>query len=427
MRMRLRTQSDNRTNSNPTRAKGDWPPVVVAGVHQTGVNLMRNLARRGLRIVCSGHNREQPGFHTVYGRAWECPAPHDGSSAWLDSMTELARKLGQKPVLITGADVYVCAMARHARELSEYYTFNRSSVALQALLATKERQYEIAEANGMPVPRTRLAKSAEDIMAFAADAQFPCLLKPLQAGKWEHLPDDHPLFCTKVAIAGSKIELIANYHLCRDHTPEVVVQEIIQGPDSAKLVYLSCYGRNGNRIGNCIVRELRTHPIGFGSATLVEPFCDQETDELCDSFLRKLRYTGLCEIELKRDVRDGRLKMIEANPRYSGTGDAAPYAGVDMGWLHYLDLIGIEVEPVGPSSRGFRHVVLFNDLLELRNYRRAGLLSWRSLLQSYRPPLAFYDVNLRDWRVLARTSCQFVRRIIIFLLRQLFPKRPLKP
>jgi predicted ATP-grasp superfamily ATP-dependent carboligase len=388
---------------------------------------MRNLARRGLQVVCSAHNREQPGFHTVYGRAWECPAPEDGSVAWLDSMIALARKLGRKPVLIAGADIYVCAMAQHAIELSAHYTFCYSSVAMQALLATKEQQYEIADANGMPVPRTRLAKSAEDIMAFAATSQFPCLLKPLQAGKWEHLPIDHPLFCTKVALANGREELIADYRSCCDHTPEVSVQEVIEGPDTAKLVYLSCYSNNGNRIGNCLVRELRTQPIGYGSATVVEPFFDQEADELCDRFLRRLQYRGLCEIELKRDVRNGQLKMIEANPRYSGTGDAAAYAGVDVGWLHYLDLIGIEVVPVGPNSRDFRHIVLFRDLVGLRSYRQAGLLSWRSLLHSYRPPLAFYDVNLRDWRVLVRTSFQFICLVAGFLLRRVFRKRPPKP
>jgi predicted ATP-grasp superfamily ATP-dependent carboligase len=419
-------QGNHYTNSNPTKAKADWPPVVVAGAHQTGVNLMRTLARRGLRVVCSAHNRAQPGFHTVYGRAWECPAPQDGSVAWRDSMIALARKLGRKPVLIAGADIYVSAMAQHANELSAHYAFCQSSVATQALLATKERQYEMADANGMPVPRTRLAKSAEDVMAFAAESQFPCLLKPLQAGKWEHLPHDHPLFCTKVALADSGEELTASYRLCRDYTPEVVVQEIIQGPDTAKLVYLSCYGGNGNRIGNCIVRELRTQPIGFGSATVVEPFFDEEADELCDRFLRKLQYAGLCEIELKRDVRNGRLKMIEANPRYSGTGDAAQYAGVDVGWLHYLDLIGVEVKPISQSSRNFRHVVLFRDLVGLRSYRQAGLLSWRSLLHSYRPPLAFYDVHVRDWRVLARATFEFAGLVVGFLLRRVFGKRSAK-
>ncbi len=166
------------------------------------------------------------------------------------------------------------------------------------------------------------------------------------------------------------------------------------------------------------MRELRSYPVNCGSATAVESCFDQEADDICNAFLRSLKYTGLCEIELKRDTRDGRLRMIETNPRYSGTGDAATYAGVDMGWLHYLDLIGIDVKPVAPLARSFRHIVLFQDISTLPRYRRLGMLTWRSLFKSYRPPIAFYDVNLRDWRVFAITSLRFARNAIASILRR---------
>src|ERR1035441_7515271 len=120
---------------------------------------------------------------------------------------------------------------------------------------------------------------------------------------------------------------------------------------------------------------------------------DAEADQLCDGFLRSIGYIGLCEIELKRDQRDGRVKMIEANPRYSVTADAAPYAGVDLGWLHYLDLIGQPVVPVLPSTRDFRHIFLLRDFATFRDYRRAGLLTWRELIHSYRRPRAFFDFD----------------------------------
>jgi hypothetical protein len=143
--------------------------------------------------------------------------------------------------------------------------------------------------------------------------------------------------------------------------------------------------------------------------------------------LRSIGYTGLCEIELKRDSREGRLQMIEANPRYSGTSDAAPYAGVDLGWVHYLDLIGREVVPVGPSGRNFRHFMVCADFTTMPSYLRAGLESWGSLLRSYRPPVAFFDLDLRDWRVTARTLVQLARVIVGPIVRQVFPKRDSAP
>jgi predicted ATP-grasp superfamily ATP-dependent carboligase len=385
---------------------------------------MRNLARRGLKVACFDCDPNNPGFHTVYGRAFHCPDPDTKPAAWLEFMIDLARQIGGKPVLIPSADQFVTAIAAHAHKLEPAYVFCRAGAATQGLLATKEKQYDVAGSHGLPVPRTELVKSAADVEAFAATASFPCLLKPLHCRLWERFPHDHPFYGVKLALARTADELATSYRLCEELSPELVVQEVIEGPDTAKFVYLSCYGTDGRRLGSCVVRELRTTPINFGSASVVEPVTDPEVDALCDRFLRAVGYVGLCEIEVKRDSRDGRVKMIEANPRYSVTADAAPYAGVDLGWLHYLDLIGVPVDEVAPSPRPFRHVVLCRDFATVRSYMREGLLTWRALFRSYRPPVAFFDFDLRDYRVTAGTVGHLARVVLHPLVRRLVPKRP---
>ena len=107
----------------------------------------------------------------------------------------------------------------------------------------------------------------------------------------------------------------------------------------------------------------------------------------------------------------------------SVTADAAPYAGVDLGWLHYLDLIGERVEPVQTRKFNFRHIVLRRDFACFRSYRKAGLLSWRELFRSYRPPVAFFDFDLRDRRVTADTVIELLKTLAYPLYRRVFPKR----
>ncbi len=276
----------------------------------------------------------------------------------------------------------------------------------------------------MPLPRTKSIKSIDEVVEFGSTARFPCLLKPLQGLQWEFAPRDHPLQGCKVVVVDSQEKLVASYRRAADISPEVVVQEVIEGPDTAKLVYLSCYSTVGDRIAMCMLRELRTYPIQFGGASVVEPVVDPTADALCDGFLRNLNYSGLCEIELKRDSRDGMLKVIEVNPRYSVTADAAPNAGVPLGWLHYLDLIGQPVVPIGPDGRDFRHITLCRDIPTIRSYMAAGLLGWRDLIRSYRPPLAFYDFNLRDWRLTCGTIAACARVIAGQIARRFIPKKP---
>ena len=105
------------------------------------------------------------------------------------------------------------------------------------------------------------------------------------------------------------------------------------------------------------------------------------------------------------------------------SSDAAPYAGVDLGWLHYLDLIGQRVELVTQSDRHFRHIVLIWDFSTLGNYHRAGLLTWREIIRTYRRPVYFFDFDPRNWRVAAGTLITLVKLIIGRPIRRFFSRR----
>src|SRR4051794_8659495 len=409
--------------ANPVRAEPDWPPVVVAGAFQTGVVLMRNLRRRGLRVYAFDCAPDQPGFSSVYGKTFLCPNPDDQPEAWVSFMVNLAREIGGKPVLIPSADQFVSAISEHADKLSSYFVFLQAASSTQALLATKKRQYDIASSHGLPTARTRFVRSLTELEEFASSARFPCLIKPLHCREWERMPAGHPLLGEKLALAASSKELAEQYNSVAAYTSEVVVQEVIDGPDTAKLCYMSCYSRTGVLLGSCVVRQVRTDPIYFGSASVVEPVVDPEAHKLSDAFLREIQYAGLCELELKRDSRDGQLKLIEANPRYSVTSDAAPPAGVDIGWLHYLDLIGFDVQPVQQNSFQYRHVVLRRDFKTFRSYLKAGLLSWHELFRSYRRPVYFFDFDWRDWRVTWATLVDLARIILLPYVRRVIPKR----
>ena len=400
----------------------DRPPVVVAGAFQTGVVLMRDLVRHHIEACCIDSDATKSGFKTVYGKAYLCPNPDTEPMKWEQFMIELAKRIGRKPVLIPSSDLFVTAIADHAAALEPHYIVRSASVATQALLATKKRQYEIADGNGLPVPKTKFVESIEEVRSFANEAQFPCLMKPVHFREWERFPDGHPLLNQKIALAYSQTELEANYRSAESVTSAVVIQEIIEGPDTAKMVYLSCYGRGGKRLGSCMVRELRTTPIHFGSASVVEPISDPETDALCDGFFQSIQYEGLCELELKRDSRDGRVKLIEANPRYSVTADAASYGGVDLGWLHYMDLIDEPVEPVGWNGRYFHHIVLRRDVECFRSYLEAGLTTWGGIAKSYKTP-AFFDFDLRDWRLTLDTCVYVLKALLYPTYRRLFSRR----
>jgi len=380
---------------------------------------MRDLIRKGVKTVGVDCVLSHEGFRSIYGKSYACPDPDTHPEDWVDFMKSFSRQMGTKPVVIAAADQFVSAIGHHADELADHYIFSRATVAVQAALASKEQQYALVRAHGFPCPRTEYVQSDRELLEFTSTAQFPCLLKPRHEREWEGLPEGNPMRGRKIIVAQTSEEMLEYYRSVKPHRPEIIAQEIIAGPDTAKYCYLSVYGNDRSRLGYCVVQELRTAPIFFGSACLVTPVVDHEIARLCDEFLRSIDYVGLCEIELKRDVRDDRVRLIEVNPRFSGTGDCSIYAGVEVGWLHYLDLIGQPVSPVEPSRLDFRHFVLRREAVAVPEYFRAGLLTWRELFGSYRGRKEFFDFDLRDWRVTASTLWYCVRLFLVAILRRL--------
>jgi hypothetical protein len=85
---------------------------------------------------------------------------------------------------------------------------------------------------------------------------------------------------------------------------------------------------------------------------------------------------------------------------------------VDLCWIYYLEMIGRRMEPISPTGKHFRHVVLRAEGTAIPEYMRAGLLSWRQLFNSYKPPLAFFDFDLRDWRNSLETLAIMIRSLV---------------
>jgi predicted ATP-grasp superfamily ATP-dependent carboligase len=380
---------------------------------------MRDLLRRGVRTVGVDCDGSHEGFRSSYGKSYLCPNPDTHPQEWVAFMIDLARKLGAKPVIIPAADIFVSALGKHVDALKEHYIFSLESIAVQAALATKEQQYALAAQHGLPIPSTTYIQSRADLEGFVSNARFPCLIKPRHQREWDALPEGNPLRGLKLITAESAEVLLASYAHTEALRPEVVAQEIIAGGDDAKYCYLSVYGTGGRRLGHTVVHELRAHPVLFGSGSMVEPVVDEEIATLCDNFLRGVGYVGICEIEVKRDTRDGVVRLIEANPRYSVTADASVYAGVDIGWLHYLDLIGQPVEPMEATHLGYRHVVLRRDIPALPRYVDRGMLTWGDIRRSYRGKLAYFDFDRKDWRPTAATLKGCARVAVGMALRSI--------
>jgi predicted ATP-grasp superfamily ATP-dependent carboligase len=391
---------------NARKVGPDWPPVVVGGVFQTGLNLMRDLIRKGVKAFGIDSDLQHEGFRSRYGKSYPCPDPDLQPAEWVAFMQSLARdlknKYGVKPVFICAADQWVTALGAHQEALRDHYTFSPGAT-IQSALTNKDEQYALADKYDFPRPLTAEIRCTADVDAFIERAMFPCLLKPLSAREWDNLPEGSPMRGLKIATAETPGQLIALYSGLEPYRPNVIAQELIQGPNTNMFCYFSVYATGGSLLSSGCVQEIRNHPKRYGAPSIIHPVSEPEILSLCDRFLRAVGYVGICEIEVKRDSRDGIFKLIEVNPRVTGSGDAASYMGVETGWLHYLDLIGQKPEPVPASRLDFYHIGLKWDFMISPACLQAGILTWHDALVPYRTEREFFDLDLHDWRLAVET------------------------
>ena len=116
---------------------------------------------------------------------------------------------------------------------------------------------------------------------------------------------------------------------------------------------------------------------------------DPEVMELGLRFFRHVGLRGLGNVEFKRDPRDGRLKLIECNARFTAANCLVAASGLDLAAFVYERAIG--GEPVLPASyrRGLRLWWPWEDFHAFRQLQQRGELGFGAWLAGVARPQTF--------------------------------------
>src|SRR3989475_4555441 len=137
---------------------------------------------------------------------------------------------------------------------------------------------------------------------------------------------------------------------------QIMIQELMPGGGESQFSY-GALCLDGHPLASVTARETRQFPTDFGRfSTHVETVEEQGVIEPAIRLLAAVRYSGLVEIEFKRDPRDGRFKVLDVNPRVWGWHSLGARAGVDFPYLLWLLARGEAVPEVhgGPGARWIR-------------------------------------------------------------------------
>ena len=361
-------------------SRGKESPAIILGSSANGLSFARSLGRRGIPVLMLDSDRLF-GAYTRYGRFLQLPSTEEYPHVWIDFLEFVGSRLEAPAILFPTSDAHCLLVSQQKNILRRYFRFLLPEAEAVEQIVNKRFQYEIAQAAGIPIPRTYFPESVEEMRCLSSRVPYPCLLKPYQS----HIGRKR-LSKKKLLVVYSEAELIAAYERITAGDVPFMVQEIVPGEDNSLYGYIAFWDSEGHELAWVTKKKLRQYPPGYGDGSLQMTVAAPEVAELSRRLLGNFNYRGFGYVEFKLDARDRNYRLIEINPRTPACNQMAISAGVDLPWLGYQYLAGDYAAT--ESNKGFQSGVKYlNEEWDIQAYltlRKSGALNFWSWFRSLR-------------------------------------------
>lgn len=282
--------------------------AIVMGGHVQSLGIVRALGRAGFKTAVWDQTSYNIARHSKYCSRFEEVSNND----LLEKLKAPATIDAYKSALVFPSnDEHVEILSNNLTELSEHYRPATDRWEVIEKCFNKRLTYQVATECRIPVADTRFPNSVEEVDKLSHEIDYPCIIKPAVMYRF------YRSFKTKVFICHDAGELLVNYRKAIQVIPkdEIIIQDVIPGSSQEQYSVGCLFNRTGP-LASLAARRLRQHPIDFGNATTYAETVDEpDLVEMAHTLLRKINYKGICEVEFKRDPRDGMFKFLEINPR----------------------------------------------------------------------------------------------------------------
>ncbi len=291
-----------------------------------------------------------------------------------DSLISIAEKLDQPPALFYGDDRLLFAISRHRERLQPHYRMLLPDSRLIEDCTDKVRFVDLAERNGLPVPRNHVYLGIDDLSHIESRIGFPCIIKPAVHIDWFETEaikaqQSRP---SKILLARDRDELVRwlGYF---GPDEKLLIQQYVPGDESRVYSFHTFADENSTPLAWFTGRKIRTYPSVGGLSTYLELIHDDDLRQLGFEIVRKLGVKGPLKIDCKRHPETGKFYILELNLRYTLWNYLGTANGVNIPLAAYRYLTGQALEAPGRHATHTRWLSFGDDLRSfVRCYRPAG-------------------------------------------------------
>jgi D-aspartate ligase len=361
-------------------------PAVVLGMFETGLGVARSLGKEGIRVLGFDHKKDI-GFYSRFVRPKICPHPVTMENEFIRFLIESGRKEKEKPVLFITSDNFILTISKNRERLSPYYHFNFPTDQLFKTIFNKFSQYELAKNAGIDVPGTLVPENLSQLKKVSDTLSYPVLIKGMTVSNWREKVGSS----IKGYTATNPDELLRKCSPLFEMGVKLIVQEIIEGPDTNHYKYCAYYSSDGVPLLEFTLRKIRQQPVHFGVGAVVESIHSSEVMDSGSALFKGIGYRGVGSAEFKLDQKDGKFKLIEINPRYWQQNSLPTACGMNFPLYDYLCSTGQPVLPLAKFQVGIKWINRYMDFVSFMDYHKEKEITYKTWRKSLKGKKIYSD------------------------------------
>jgi len=369
---------------------GKLTPAIIVGGDYGCLSIARTLGAAGIPVYALNYAQSEVRYSRFCKWIDLAEGNLIGTEAWIAYLSGPKSDHLRGAVLLAASDEAIELIAEHRQSLSEKFTLDLSNPDAQLCMLDKLCTYRVAQAAGVPTPQFWVANTPEQIVKLQHELVFPLILKPVLGHRFKGK------FAGHYAVTYNVDELLRVFNtVCGAGIPTFLV-EMIPGPDDRLCSYYTYLDESGNNLINFTKRVIRRYPMNMGGSTYHITDHVPDIQELALALFRQVGLRGVANVEFKMDERDGKLKLIECNARFTAADCLLVASGLSLPLFVYNRLTGRPNAPPSSYRMGLRLWKPVGDFVAYRQLNKMGLLTFRAWVSSIMHPQVFSVFRWND-------------------------------
>ncbi|WP_225316452.1 MULTISPECIES: carboxylate--amine ligase [Haloferax] len=293
----------------------------------------RSLGENGIyTIVASEHDHTPVESSRYCDEVVRVPAPADDLVAYKDALVGIAARPDVKTVIPARVeDGYV--LSKYYDEFDKYVDMVVQPFELLQTTHDRIRLFEVAEAAGVPIPRTRLLSDVDEFDAPAIiKSRFNMLVADYLDG---YDPSEYDIIKGITHVTPG--DTVDREEIVQEMKHDPIVQDYI--PSAGKYMFAALYD-HGEALATFQHLQIRGNSYTGGGGVYRSSVYIPELEEVGRRLLDHMNWHGLACIEYIKDAETGEFKPIEINPRIWQSLPSTVRAGADFPYYYWLQATG---------------------------------------------------------------------------------------